>query len=92
MYIKYATVYGWWKEGIDSLEKAIEAFDKWEKTVDKYNIKLLFWAGAYGASEPIMMVAKFKDIKDWEKALNERAFRENPLDRTRTIFGLDYTS
>ena len=92
MYIKYATVYGWLKEDINNLEKAIEAFKNWEKTLAKYNIKLLFWAGAYGAPEPIMFSAKFNDIKDWEKALNERAFQHNPLDKTRTIFGLDYTT
>ena len=57
--------------------------------MEKNNIKLLFWAGAYGVQEPMMFALQFNDIKDWENAGRE-AYLACPLDRTRTIFGWNY--
>ena len=67
MGLGYATIFGWMKEGIN-YAKIGEAFDKYAKELEKHNIKLLFWAGAFGVPEPMMYVQQFDDIKDWEKA------------------------
>ena len=91
MIIGYAAVFGWGKEAITGVEEGTKAFEKFKEVLSKYDIKLLFWAGAYGASEGMMFSVKFKDVKDWERMLTAGDYRHCPLDRTRTIFGLDYT-
>ena len=83
------TSYRWWRDGIEGNEKQREAFDEYAKVLEKNNIKLLFWAGSYGVSEPIMYTIKFNDIKDWENGGHE-LYEACPIDRTRTIFGWDY--
>ena len=87
--IGYAPIFGWEKEGVNYANIG-EGFDKFAKELEKYNIKLIFWAGAFGAPEPMMYAQQFDDIKDWEKAGPALAFC--PIERTRTILGWDYTA
>ena len=91
MPICYTTQFGWWKErAFVTPEKGAKLFEEYEKVLEKYNIKLLFWAESFGVSEEVMYTVMFKDIKDWEKAQhNPETYQANPLNKTRTIFGLE---
>jgi hypothetical protein len=84
------TVYGWWKDGFKGAEQARKDFKKFGEAIEKYDCKLLFWAGSYGVPEPAMYAIKIGDIKKWEKSGRD-IFPLVPLDRTRTIFGWDYS-
>jgi len=88
MHLGYMTSYGWLRDDV-TYENVREHFDNYEKVLEKNNIKLLFWAGSYGVSEPFMYAIKFNDIKDWENGGIEMV-HACPIDRTRTIFGWDY--
>ena len=90
MHIGYVTTYGWWKDEDITPEKARKIFKKFEKVVKDKGFELLFWAGSYGVPEPAMFTVKVKDTKDWEQAGMEY-FQANPLIKTRTIFGWDYS-
>ena len=85
MPLKYITQYGYPKSDKPITELGPD-WEKYKKVLEKKNIKLLYWAGAMGASEPLMYTMKFKDIKDWENAGPEM-YQANPLKNTRTIFG-----
>ena len=91
MIIGYVTVFGYGKESIGGVDEGIKAFEKFGKVLEKYNIKLLFWCAAYGVPEGMMYCVKLKDVKDWERLLNSGDYQHCPIDRTRTVFGLDYT-
>jgi len=87
MEFKYYVVYGnpTWTAG--QPEEARKAFEKFRKAVEKHNLKLVFWGGAYGVSEGAMYVLKGK-IGDYEK-LEARApemLPLRPLSNTRTNF------
>ena len=85
MALKYITQFGYLKVD-EPIPDTKEKWEKFRKVLEKNNLKLLYWAGAMGASEPLMYTIKFKDIKDWETAGPEM-YEANPLKNTRTIFG-----
>jgi hypothetical protein len=85
----YAVAYGWMKEQFD-YPNIRQAFEDYEKVLEKHNMKLLFFAGAMGTSEEFMYAIQFDDIKDWENSAPEVP-QACPLTRTRTILGWDYT-
>lgn len=91
MHIGYATQYGWFKKEYTGPDEIRKDFEEFKNSLKKYNIELLFWAGSYGVPEPCMFTVKLKDIKDWEKASREFVLMNSPLDKTRTIFGWDYS-
>ena len=90
MHIGYVTTYGWWKDENITPEGSRKAFKKFEKITKEKGMELLFWAGSYGVPEEAMFTVKVKDIKDWETAGMEY-FQAIPLNKTRTIFGWDFS-
>ena len=86
MEFKYYVVYGnpTWTAG--QPEEGRKAFEKFGKAVEKHNLKLVFWGGAYGVSEGVMYVLKGK-IEDFEKFEGDpEMFPLRPLGNTRTNF------
>jgi len=86
MEFKYYVVYGnpTWTAG--KPEEGKKAFEKFGKAVEKHNLKLVFWGGAYGVSEAAMYVLK-GNIEDFEKLEGDmEMFPLLPLRNTRTNF------
>ena len=86
MEFKYYVVYGnpTWTAG--QPEEARKTFEKFGKAVEKHNLKLVFWGGAFGVSEGAMYVLKGK-IGDYEKLQGDpEMFPLFPLRNTRTNF------
>jgi len=90
VHIGYITQFGWFKKNYNDPEEMRKDFAEYKKALKEHNIDLLFYAGSYGVPEPCMWAAKFKDIKDWEKASRARVGQKNPLEKTRTLYGWDY--
>ena len=86
MEFKYYVVYGNPTFTLGQPAEARKAFEKFGKAVEKHNLKLVFWGGAYGVSEGAMYVLKGK-IEDYEKLEGDlEVFPLRPLRNTRTNF------
>jgi len=84
MGFKYYIVYGTpkWPQG--NTEEVNKAMDKFEKVLEKYNMKLKLYGGSFGTTEGFVYVMKGK-MEDYQSLFGKSDFNDaNPVTAQRT--------